>query len=777
MPDKIQNMRHRISCSYLTVMLIALLGVSAPVLSNTPARVALIADKASDLYKSPLVSLVEVKLSQKEGIELLERAEIDKLLQEQQLSVAGLLQRHNAVKVGRLLRVDAFLLLSTEADKDQKQNSDKLLRVRLVETAHGLRLLDSFEEHGSAKLEDTVKRITEKVIAAAPKMMLPPSEVIPVGIIGIHRVQLSERYQWLARAVPAMLSVRLSKELRIIMLEREDLKILHDEKLLTEGEDAEFWSSGVLIDGYLRRRRTKDIEMKLSLRRASGKGIADFTVLVEPNEPLVAVDNIANNMIQQLLNASPTASWQPEQEAKEFFHQGQLLRNHQRNEDALAPLETAHALRPGNVYYTGGLFANEWDTRSLEKGSFYSDLELAELVSLLVRQIRNGYANGKLPQSEVLLDFGQPLGYETDRRGHLAGYFARPSSVSTDKIRHINRENRKIWTETVKEAVKNWDGSPKQSAFLKFTAWVSSDEPEELIENLRETFSKFFIPREIGNGRRFIEARGALIFPQLSIRVNELEKTHLKGSAKKFQELWLLYLEDLTKVSDPIVRFASYVALSRHYGLGSYQPKNYNTAKNYCKAAMKVLLKELKSPNEPVGDMYGGDLDKWFIRSAMYRALIDSRSMHDPNERITIFTTIFNPLIEKSDARNVAIWSSAFKTDSLWYNIGDIEMAERYTHLLKRIEGVLKDSKDGWENTELNKIKDRLVKIRNEFPQLQPSQEPRKFIAKMLLIKEDWPGKSNTFKYTRLLLQGNMLWIAFAEPGIGLAGIDLTEKK
>jgi len=250
-------------------------------------RVALIADKASGLHKSPLVSLLEVELSRKDNIQLLERAEIDKILQEQQLSVAGLLQRHSAVKVGRLLRVDAFLLLSTEADKDQKQNRNKLLRVRLMETAHGLRLLDSFEEPDGAKLEDTVKRITEKVIAAVPKIMLPPGEAIPVGIVDIHRVQLGERYQWLARTLPAMLSARLSKEPRIIMLEREDLKILHDEKLLAEGEDAEFWSSAVLVEGYLRRRGVRDVEIKLSLRPASGEEMPIFTAPIEPKGPFL----------------------------------------------------------------------------------------------------------------------------------------------------------------------------------------------------------------------------------------------------------------------------------------------------------------------------------------------------------------------------------------------------------------------------------------------------------------------------------------------------------
>ena len=54
---------------------------------NTAVKVALIADKAFNLHKSPLVSLLEVEISQRDGIQLLERVEIDKILQEQRLQL------------------------------------------------------------------------------------------------------------------------------------------------------------------------------------------------------------------------------------------------------------------------------------------------------------------------------------------------------------------------------------------------------------------------------------------------------------------------------------------------------------------------------------------------------------------------------------------------------------------------------------------------------------------------------------------------------------------
>jgi hypothetical protein len=265
--------------------------------SNDAINIAVIADKAFDLDQSYLVSILEVELSQTEGIQVLERTRIDKILQEQQLSLAGLLDRNAIVKAGQLLRADAFILLSQESssvearpsrrqpvddfneDLLQPDNSPKgkLIRVRIMETAHGLRLSDRFEELDGKKPEETADRIIKEIIAIAGKLNLPAGQAIPIGIVDIHRVQLGERHKLLERAMPVLLSVRLSKEPKIIMLEREDLKVLLGEKLLTEGKNSDFWSLAVLIDGYL---QPKDgsLEMTLQLRQAAGKEISTFKV-------------------------------------------------------------------------------------------------------------------------------------------------------------------------------------------------------------------------------------------------------------------------------------------------------------------------------------------------------------------------------------------------------------------------------------------------------------------------------------------------------------------
>ena len=56
------------------------------------------------------VSVLEVALSHRKGTILLERERIQKVLSEQQLAAAGLTTPQTAVKLGRLLKADVFVI-------------------------------------------------------------------------------------------------------------------------------------------------------------------------------------------------------------------------------------------------------------------------------------------------------------------------------------------------------------------------------------------------------------------------------------------------------------------------------------------------------------------------------------------------------------------------------------------------------------------------------------------------------------------------------------------
>ncbi|RPJ38556.1 MAG: hypothetical protein EHM35_04260, partial [Planctomycetaceae bacterium] len=239
---------------------------AAPAWAHVKCAIIAGKDAAGDL--PALASLLEVRLSQDERVRLVERTELDRVLQEQQLFATGLVGRDNIIKVGQLLRADTFVLISAESavampstpgagtsrsptdrlPPDRLPASDvsaepsavqapagRLVRIRVVETARGLRLWETYEQLAQGDAEAVSTRIAGTILDVLRKVAAPPGEVVAIGIVDIHRVQLPEKYEPLARVLPRLLSARLGKEPRIIMLERESLRTLLREKQLTEG--------------------------------------------------------------------------------------------------------------------------------------------------------------------------------------------------------------------------------------------------------------------------------------------------------------------------------------------------------------------------------------------------------------------------------------------------------------------------------------------------------------------------------------------------------------
>jgi hypothetical protein len=249
-------MRIRIAASAITLISLST-GISW---GQGAPTVAVLAETEADSGLSALASTLEVRLSQDESIRLLERTEVQRILQEQRVAIAGLSDPLTVTKTGRLLRAKAIVFLTAEQGSEQAKN--QLVRVRVAETAHGLRLWEGYEAmEDASRVEAAAERIAQKTRAAIGKISQASGPAVPVGIVDIRRVQLPEKYEPLARVLPGLLSARLGKEPRIIMLERESLGTLLREKQFTEGEDSAFWNSAILIDGVLRTRKEMDSDV------------------------------------------------------------------------------------------------------------------------------------------------------------------------------------------------------------------------------------------------------------------------------------------------------------------------------------------------------------------------------------------------------------------------------------------------------------------------------------------------------------------------------------
>jgi hypothetical protein len=710
--------------------------------SRIPA-VAVLVDSEAKLDTAGLVSILETKLSQEGQARLLERGHVNRLLAEQQLSAAGLVERDSIVKAGKLLRAEAFVLLSIEDGPGQtEQAKGKLVRVRVAETAHGLRLWEGYEALEASQVEAAAERIAERVRAAIRKTSQVSGPVIPVGIVDIHRVQLPEKYEPLARVLPGLLSARLGKEPRIIMLEREDLGTLLREKQLTEGPESAFWKSAVLIDGYLQPNADRGIEMSLRLRKASGEELPSLRVPVDPNGLSGGVEEAVTHVLKAVLDKSPAGRWDPAQEADEFYDQGLLLLVHARRSAARPCFEAAHALQPDNVKYTAALFYVLLPLRRTLSQSGGSgdtpacmELELAELASLLTRQLRAAYESGLLPTRDTQPEFAGIA---------LRSYFGQAISVATEEVRLINHRSRRIWFETAEKMLMDTAaqvGDPVMAVKGRVQlAWACSDDPEEVMSAVRERLNRAILPPEMGGAFASNDSRCFCCEQELrmarQLDFGRLEETNLSGCTERFTVLWNAYVKELAESRDPMVGFFACAAqtLSLEY---DRKEENRRLAASYCRRAVDVLLNELHSPNEPLGDS-----QKRRLRRTMTMCL-QMVSWPDANEAAGLWERIYAPLIESGDAHNLALWEVGREPGPY----GRPEALERYRRLLVQIDQVYAKSE---QSPDINRARAVLRDGLRQMVQLGdspvPSPDAHGPSVTMLLRRSDWPREESVVR-------------------------------
>jgi hypothetical protein len=786
---------------------------------------------------APLSLLVQAQLTQK-GLVLVERGELNRILQEQELSAAGLASPDALVKVGALLRADGFLLLSleeagpplpvppsipgAEGAAEPPVKREELVRIRLSETAHGVRLLDWFVGWDPKKAEEAAAEAVAKVSEVAPKLKLPAGQLFPIGIVDVHRVQLGEEHQWACRAFAAMLSARLSKEPRIVVLEREDLRRLLDEKLLTSGQDAEFWRSGVLIEGYMQRAGKEGVDVKLEAKRAGGDSLPLAPIPVDVQKLADAVDKAAQGIMAAVANVPLTSAWDPAKEAEEFFRQGELLMSHGRWKAALLPLENAFSLAPDNPQY--GCQLLYLLTVPGQGSRFYSDLDLAELASRLVPLVRQTPERTQEEVNRLLLLF-------------LVDYLDSSSSVANETVTNMNRGNRM----KVAEVYRQWAGTSQTprwppGAQLPLLTRLISSTPPEALANTRQAFTKAVMPADQGGDAKSDAERCAACADILdTLSFVTWAPCHLMDEDHTFARGFIAYLGELAEAKDPIVRltgaggiiaFSSnmwmFLQFDRPVDFGPYQEKANLIARSvdrtsYAEKALAAF----------------GEIDRSALPEPVQDALIRNvrvsiGCMDGVEKGVAAYERLLGPLIAKGDVEGLVAWGPYWECFSpdLWPSQGEAatKAAGRYVRLLGAAENVLetradeekvvaclrhvKQAADHIEDSFRRRVLElkrdpRVIQeegtaaglerahaeyaaIVGAFPSLAAERKPSGFSVRMLLRARDWPQPWNFYEeswlYSRAESEDGRLWIALTDhgddnrnPTVGLAGFDMKE--
>ncbi len=217
-----------------------LIGSIALSAAEAPIRLAILADPA--LEKE--ADLLSVRLSKAPQIELLERGQIRKILEEQKLATAGLTASHS-LKVGKLLKADGLLILKVE-----KVGEQSLLALRMVAVDPGFVTASSYEDY-PLKAQEVWEESVEKLVAASKgKLSVSRSEAVPVTLLHLRAQISNQKISAFEASINLLLQRRMMQQKEVFVLERKRMEALDWEKELTV-ENQKFWTAGAVIDGSI----------------------------------------------------------------------------------------------------------------------------------------------------------------------------------------------------------------------------------------------------------------------------------------------------------------------------------------------------------------------------------------------------------------------------------------------------------------------------------------------------------------------------------------------
>jgi hypothetical protein len=626
-------------------------------------HLAVLGDHSTDLSNLALVSLLEAKLSQVPDLFLVERAQIHAVLREHELSLAGLTQHRTVVQTGQLLHADAFLFVSIENTlTDRDRNRRYLLRTRLVETSQGLRLWEAYEEVTGSPLNEMAQHIADKIGNIKQKLDVPIAERIPIGLLGIHLVELDQHHTNLAYNAARLLSSSLSRIPQVLLLERSDLDVLYREKQLSPDLDPAFRESALLIEGHLKRDHQAPLQLTLQTTKGTNTAKQTYTAQYDSNQPSQAINHLTSMLLKDCLDSPTVAPWHTQKEATEFFKQGQFLIQHGRPSMAIEAFRTAHALDPKKLDYSMELLKHEYRihhphrTRRGNPNSFenvtpsLSAIALAELAGLMVQQTREAYLHKEMTLNEILTQWNHFFGPYQD------GYLASDLSFSSPEVRRLNNRTRHLCYEFWNQALEQERLNPENpyvnhSTRMNF-AWLSSDNPDDVLENLINAIAKALSPISSTHDTMSVGEKSSLCDMILRRMCSKIVQGHhlnrispnrsnrnraLANIVNACQEECLAYIKTLTQHKDPVVRFYALIV--------SYQWPG-NTAQDHA-PILSHYYQIVNTAKQEQGD----SKDMLTLHNSMCDLL--PRLRIGRQDRQSLWDDFLNPLIKNRDMQTL----------------------------------------------------------------------------------------------------------------------------
>ena len=341
------------------VLISAILIFSCAAPARAATRVVLVSTGARATGKN-LLTLAEAKVSALADIQLLERRQLDLVLQEQHLALEEWVDSKSAVKIGRLLHADVIANIESAPDKGESSS------FVVFDAGSGARLWDATLPPG---LESAVTAITQGVQTSVRKLQLPPTSRHVVSVLTVRNADLPRALDQFCAAVGQLLERNLTGNPNFIVLERSCLERLNQER--------ELLTTRPVTNNLL----STIVQLQVDIGRATnGSGLQGMILWSGPatdqvqrvsaqitGENAVELANALAAAVYQKLaaNASPPhANSLRKLEAQQFSREASLRRYYKETAAAWRAVEAAHALDPDEIAIESQLMCYLFDEGS-----------------------------------------------------------------------------------------------------------------------------------------------------------------------------------------------------------------------------------------------------------------------------------------------------------------------------------------------------------------------------------------------------------------------------
>ena len=304
--------------------------------SAASVRVALVGSQGAGVAGG-VVALAEAQLSSRGGLEVLDRQHVDRVLKEQKLSVAGLVDAGLAIKAGQLLSVDLFALVEQSAD------GKETLACIVYDTGTGLRLCDATLSGDG--IEAVAGEVVTCVERATQKRAAGMANVKTLSLVGVRNADLPRSLDTMCESLGLLIERELARSGDVALLERKRLGWLQQEQTLTATESDRKLLSSTLQADLQFSRQADGVRATVIVTDAAGRRVHQATAEAKQLDATLLVPLVES--VLRGLNAKPLAgSTDRLRESRRFFREAQLRWSFKAHSTAIQAAESALLLDP-----------------------------------------------------------------------------------------------------------------------------------------------------------------------------------------------------------------------------------------------------------------------------------------------------------------------------------------------------------------------------------------------------------------------------------------------